>query len=220
MDLLENIAVSEQPYPGLRPFRRHEAEIFFGRDTQIDQLLAKLAASRFVGVVGTSGCGKSSLVHAGLIPALELGLMGRGRSRWRVATMRPGNRPMRNLADALGKPDVLGSILPAPLLLAALGNGPRGLADALAAAAVAGEVVLAPGENLLLVVDQFEEIFRFRQAGEPDARRARRSSSETATPRRAAIRRRRSASRPTPSLPSCSRRPSWPGRVRSRSTSS
>jgi ABC-type transport system involved in cytochrome c biogenesis ATPase subunit len=62
------------PYPGLRPFNRGEAEIFFGRDEQIDQLLEKLKAVRFLTVVGSSGCGKSSLVRAGIIADLEGGL--------------------------------------------------------------------------------------------------------------------------------------------------
>ena len=65
----------ESPYPGLRPFRRDETEIFFGRDQQVDHLLEKLADSRFLAVVGESGCGKSSLILAGMIPALETGFM-------------------------------------------------------------------------------------------------------------------------------------------------
>ena len=64
------------PYPGLRPFRPDEAVVFFGRDEQVDQLLQRLGRQRFLAVVGTSGCGKSSLVHAGLIPALRTGLLG------------------------------------------------------------------------------------------------------------------------------------------------
>lgn len=89
------------PYPGLRPFRREEAIVFFGRDEQVNQLLAKLDRSRFLAVVGTSGCGKSSLVRAGLIPALKTGLMVSGGARWAIATMRPGDQPIRNLARAL-----------------------------------------------------------------------------------------------------------------------
>src|SRR3954451_5308729 len=91
----------KSPYPGLRPFRPEEVEFFFGREEQIDQLLEKLASGRFVGVVGTSGCGKSSLVMAGLIPSLQAGLLGEGRINWQFAVMRPGNRPMSNLATAL-----------------------------------------------------------------------------------------------------------------------
>src|ERR1700680_583346 len=62
------------PYPGLRSFGMEEAEIFFGRDEHIDDLLGRLQKRRFLGVVGPSGCGKSSLIRAGLIPALQAGL--------------------------------------------------------------------------------------------------------------------------------------------------
>ena len=59
------------PYPGLRPFRHDEADLFFGREEQVDQLLARLESCRFLAVVGRSGCGKSSLIRAGLLPALR-----------------------------------------------------------------------------------------------------------------------------------------------------
>ncbi|MCP4690756.1 MAG: ATP-binding protein, partial [Desulfobacterales bacterium] len=65
----------ESPYPGLRPFKRDEANLFFGREEQIEGLLEKLARNRFLAVVGPSGCGKSSLVYAGMLPALEMGFM-------------------------------------------------------------------------------------------------------------------------------------------------
>ncbi len=89
------------PYPGLRPFRSDETGIFFGREAQVDALLEKLDHFRFLAVIGPSGCGKSSLVRAGMIPALETGLLARAGVRWQVATMRPGERPLRRLAEAL-----------------------------------------------------------------------------------------------------------------------
>ncbi len=56
--------MSNIPYPGLRPFTREEADVFFGREEHTDQLLEKLSQHRFMAVVGLSGCGKSSLVRA------------------------------------------------------------------------------------------------------------------------------------------------------------
>ena len=53
------------PYPGLRPFRRDESQIFFGRETQVEQLLHRLHGHRFLAVVGSSGSGKSSLFVRG-----------------------------------------------------------------------------------------------------------------------------------------------------------
>jgi ABC-type arginine transport system ATPase subunit len=100
--------MSNTPYPGLRPFRSDEAGIFFGREAQVDALLEKLDHFRFLAVIGPSGCGKSSLVRAGMIPALETGLLARAGVRWQVATMRPGERPLRRLAEALGATSALG----------------------------------------------------------------------------------------------------------------
>lgn len=64
-------AVQSNPFPGLRPFRENEEYLFFGRESQVDAMVNKLAATRFLAVVGTSGSGKSSLVNCGLCPALH-----------------------------------------------------------------------------------------------------------------------------------------------------
>lgn len=149
------------PYPGLRPFRYDEADIFFGREEQIDQMLYRLESHRSMAVVGTSGCGKSSLVRAGLIPALEQGLLSGAGPDWRIAVMRPENVPFENLTAALLAPGALarergGDSRAASFLQATLRRGPLGLREAIR------ESQLPPGTNVLLVVDQFEEIFRYR----------------------------------------------------------
>ena len=93
---LLKLAAIEQPthpFPGLRPFEFHENLLFFGRDGQSEQVIAKLGGTRFVAVVGTSGSGKFSLVRAGFLPALFGGLMGHAGSSWRAAIMRPRNDP-------------------------------------------------------------------------------------------------------------------------------
>src|SRR5947199_7023139 len=108
---LQKLAEIEQltnPFPGLRPFKFHESHLFFGRDGQSEQLIAKLSGTRFLAVVGTSGSGKSSLVRAGLLPALFGGFMTKAGFSWRVAIMRPGNDPIGNLARALNADDVFG----------------------------------------------------------------------------------------------------------------
>src|SRR5512132_2259179 len=87
------------PYPGLRPFEADEADLFFGREQHVDALLKRLWGSHFVAVVGESGAGKSSLVRAGLLPALQAGFVVEAGSDWRVAVMRPGASPLTALAD-------------------------------------------------------------------------------------------------------------------------
>ena len=99
----------ENPFPGLRPFGSDENHLFFGREDQSQELLKKLRNNRFLGVVGTSGCGKSSLVRAGLLPALHGGFMTQAGSRWRIAVFRPGHDPIGNMARALNAPEVFGA---------------------------------------------------------------------------------------------------------------
>src|ERR1700682_5415798 len=89
------------PFPGLRPFQTDEYRLFFGRKGQSDELIARLQRAHFLAVVGTSGSGKSSLVRAGLLPALRGGMMAGAGSGWRIAIMKPGNDPIGNLAGKL-----------------------------------------------------------------------------------------------------------------------
>ena len=103
--------VSTNPFPGLRPFKFHEHELFFGREEQYEQMVGKLSEARFLAVVGTSGSGKSSLVRAGLLPALYGGQMMSAGSNWRIAVFRPKDDPIRELALALNHHRVFGSKL-------------------------------------------------------------------------------------------------------------
>lgn len=152
------------PFPGLRPFETDEYELFFGREGQSDALISRLQRAHFLAVVGTSGSGKSSLVRAGLLPALSGGMMD-GGSGWRIAIMRPGSDPIGNLALSLADKDVLlnagGGLSEAEaqaVIEATLRRGALGLVE------VARQARLAEHEKLLIVVDQFEELFRFRAA--------------------------------------------------------
>src|SRR5580692_3810357 len=86
--------VDDQPYPGLRSFRRDEAHIFFGREGTINAMVDRLAEHRFLAVTGASGSGKSSLVRTGLLDALDRGLLAAAGSDWVVVDFRPGNQPL------------------------------------------------------------------------------------------------------------------------------
>ncbi|MDJ0707630.1 MAG: hypothetical protein QNJ46_30505 [Leptolyngbyaceae cyanobacterium MO_188.B28] len=152
------------PFPGLRPFDLDEEHLFFGREGQADELLGRLNRTRFLAVVGTSGSGKSSLVRAGLLPSLYSGFLSQASSHWRVALMRPGNAPIQNLAEALNHPEVFGCApddedrdLYAQLTETTLRRGDLGLVE------VVKQARMAARESLLVVIDQFEELFRFKR---------------------------------------------------------
>ena len=85
-------------------FASDEEHLFFGRENQVDRMIDKLAAHRFLAVVGTSGSGKSSLVNCGLRPALHRGNMTSAGSSWRMVQLRPGSDPIGALAQALAAP--------------------------------------------------------------------------------------------------------------------
>ncbi|MFN2417947.1 MAG: AAA family ATPase [Candidatus Limnocylindria bacterium] len=134
---------AEVPYKGLSTFQADDAALFFGREQLVADLVARLAGASFLAVVGPSGSGKSSVVRAGLLPALAAGTLP-GSSEWLVAVMRPGEHPVRTLDRTLW---------------AAMRQSHRDRIarehDALAAV----QTTLEADERLLLVVDQLEEAF-------------------------------------------------------------
>ena len=160
------------PYLGLVPFEERDARVFYGRGELTDQLVQKLAA-RLAGtgillVTGESGTGKSSLLRAGLMPRLAAGALGLGSERWPRRVIRPAGSPLRELATQLAE---LASVDPVSVyrsLSAAPGEAPT-LAE-LAVRTVTGrgararsrgpaEAAAAAPPRLILVVDQFEELF-------------------------------------------------------------
>lgn len=127
------------PYKGLATLQPEDTGLFFGRAGEVDTLVARLAQYPVLVVTGASGCGKSSLVRAGLLPWLRAA-SGPGGADHTTCLLTPGERPLRALIDALGGPDVIG------LTSLALHAEPAAVL----------EVSTGP---LLIVVDQFEELF-------------------------------------------------------------
>ncbi|MGD8725255.1 MAG: hypothetical protein PVG00_15040, partial [Desulfobacterales bacterium] len=153
-----NTAV-QNPFVGLRPFESRDSLYYFGRKEQTHALLKQLYANRFVAVVGSSGCGKSSLVRAGLIPNLEAGFLVQDRDLWEVATFKPGDAPLYHLVASLTS--LSDNDTPAAvekLLETVQRRGAQVLVE------LAQTILNAEDSNLLIVVDQFEELFRFQQA--------------------------------------------------------
>ena len=151
------------PFPGLRSFEPEEDHLFFGREARIDEILTRLRRSRFLSVVGTSGSGKSSLIRSGLIPSLHSGMMASAGSSWRIAIFRPGEDPIGNLAEALNSPDVIGqaddsSDTNKAFLEVTLRRSQMGLVEAIRQARIPAH------ENILIIADQFEELFRFKNS--------------------------------------------------------
>jgi len=145
-------------YPGLRAFGREEFDLFFGRESCVDEMVDTLGRTSFLAVLGTSGSGKSSLVRTGLLNALELGFLASAGSTWRIAELRPRGHPIRSLAVALL--EVQGIDQPdeaeIEILSAFLRRGPRSLVE------WASSGHLPPRANLMVLVDQFEELFRYQ----------------------------------------------------------
>ena len=177
MDVLALIAAN--PFPGLRSFKPGEADRFFGRSQQIDELVARLAERPLVAVSGASGCGKSSLVLAGLLNELKRRHDEDFETDWRPVVMRPGNRPIANLAaplaaammglDAASGPaadlsddDRAALEQRTASLVGQLRLGGLGLVEAVR------QSRLPARARVLVVVDQFEEIFRFKRMADPD----------------------------------------------------
>src|ERR671919_1345166 len=140
--------IARNPYKGLRAFEEGDAPDFFGREELVDELVKRVKQSRFLAVVGPSGSGKSSTVRAGLIPALRRGAIP-GSEGWFVAQMVPGDDPFAELAAALLRV----AVNPPSALIEQLERDDHGLLRAVK------RVLPADGSELVLVIDQFEEVF-------------------------------------------------------------
>src|SRR5947208_10562902 len=123
--LADTYTPAENPYKGLRAFGESDAEHFFGRDALVDQLVAAVAEHRLVAVVGPSGIGKSSVVKAGLVPALRKGALPNSAG-WFITEMLPGTHPLEELEAALLRV----SVTPISGLVDQLAEDRRGLVRA------------------------------------------------------------------------------------------
>ena len=151
------------PFPGLRPFSKRDHEYFFGREAQKYALYLLLTRNHFISVVGSSGSGKSSIVRAGLLPMLEDEDASAGGNVWQYTTMRPGRDPIERLARALAKASMNETdalfVARRDRLAAVLRASRDGISEALALTAPEGTA------QFVIVVDQFEELFRYLSAG-------------------------------------------------------
>jgi WD40 repeat protein/DNA-binding SARP family transcriptional activator len=144
---------ARNPYKGLRPFLEADAPDFLGRESLVRRLVDRLAGDgrgmRLLALVGPSGSGKSSAVRAGLVPSVRAGAVP-GSERWFVAEMLPGDDPFAELLAALLR---LAPAAPPPDLVDRIARGDERLVEA------AEWLLPDEGSELLLVIDQFEELF-------------------------------------------------------------
>ncbi|WAL58937.1 nSTAND1 domain-containing NTPase [Thermocoleostomius sinensis] len=165
------------PYRGLESFDEAHADFFFGREDLTETLITKLKADRFVAVVGASGIGKSSLVRAGMLTRLRREKTATGDDRWRIKFITPTRHPLKGLAATFI--DAAASDLErAEQLRRAeefLQDGGNGLAQLVRASlpihSTSSELNVRERSRLLLVVDQFEEVFTLSQGSEAEQER-------------------------------------------------
>ena len=157
------------PFPGLRPFGIDESHLFFGREGQSDEVISKLAQNRMVTIVGASGSGKSSLVYSGVIPLIYGGFIPNISDNWVVVNSRPGISPIDNLAASLLEADPHNNNLDAnerflktTINATVLRSTSLGLVESIK------QLRSDSGENFLIIIDQFEELFRFQNSVEQE----------------------------------------------------
>jgi len=162
--------VMDNPFPGLRPFKVEESHLFFGREGQSDEVLLKLSKSRFVGVIGPSGSGKSSFIYCGVLPILYGGFLTDSSPNWEVVVTRPGAGPIDNLAESLLKTskdynyaDPEDKKIKRTIVSTLLRSSSLGLVEAIQQSRRSEDI------NYLVLVDQFEELFRFKDSTDPNS---------------------------------------------------
>ncbi|MFN2181962.1 MAG: protein kinase domain-containing protein, partial [Candidatus Promineifilaceae bacterium] len=162
IEVLPGISIKREasvvnPYKGLRPFIESDAGDFFGRERLVESLLARLAGGeneRVLAVVGPSGSGKSSVVRAGLIPALRSGALP-GSEKWFFVQMHPGRRPFEELEAALLRV----AVNPPGSLFGRPGDDEEGGGFQPGDVQRALLRCLPDDGQLFLLIDQFEELF-------------------------------------------------------------
>jgi hypothetical protein len=148
--------IPPSPYPGLAYFGPRDAARFFGRERAIQALVNDVAKRSFTALVGASGSGKSSVVLAGLAPRLDT------QGGWRSSYFRIGTEPDKNpfaalarsVSPLLGDGDIVDQMARAQKLAGTLQNGDISLANVIAQCRAPN-----PGKRILLIADQFEEVF-------------------------------------------------------------
>lgn len=146
------LALPGRPYPGLRAFNKEEWPIFFGRERMTDEVIQRLIQQQFLVVHGDSGCGKSSLIRAGVLPRLEQEA-ARGGVRWLTCLAMPGDEPLKNLSRALAAVSGADKVDERAMELRRIMQCGRD------GAALLAERLAGSKAHVCVLIDQFEELF-------------------------------------------------------------
>ena len=153
--------ITTNPYIGLRPFKENDNHLFFGRDKQIKNIIINLKNTGFTAIIGSSGSGKSSLIRSGLIPALKKGIRKGQGEGWKIGIFKPGYDPIGSLAKSLislgitnynSKDTKINNSKEHTSSI--LRSHENGISNVL------NDFTKENSENILIIIDQFEEIFR------------------------------------------------------------
>jgi len=157
----KNVTSRSNPFPGLRPFAPEESDLFFGREKESRDVLDRLLANKFITIIGASGTGKSSLIYCGVLPKIK-GIDPKTPDGWKMVIFRPGNDPFGNLAQAISGNIIAGGLKAASIdnILLEMHLNSDGITSALKKFLVRGD------EKVLVVIDQFEELFRYSSLAE------------------------------------------------------
>lgn len=156
--------VSNNPFPGIRSFETHEAHLFYGREKQVDKIVSVLADTHFLALIGFSGSGKSSLIKAGVIPTISNSQIDK-KNDWAITLLQPGEHAINSFAKAYTKTyNKIASSQGKKII------DPEEVEKDLHDSA---EPLVEAHKKLnkaswLIVVDQFEEIFRYKKDGSPE----------------------------------------------------
>jgi cytochrome c-type biogenesis protein CcmH/NrfG len=162
--------IKNSPYPGLRPFQREDDELFFGRDRCVNELLDLLHTTTFLTIIGEAYSGKTSLIKCGLENWILKNNASIPDTQWHIASFRPANDPYQQLTHALLEPEALGQRFiehfeskahSEKFLNHNLTNGSLSLHTIL------NHRPMIRGHKLLLVCDQFEDIFHLWEKNKP-----------------------------------------------------
>jgi hypothetical protein len=151
------------PFVGLKPYSEINSPFYFGREQEIENLLQILQKNKLLTLSGDAGSGKTSLINASLIPRLKNGFVGQAGKEWSIAYFRPSTKPLSNLAHALNINGVLN-----------IESKPKTTDykyysqiikefEAIGIVEIYKRSEICDKKNLLIVIDQLEDLFEFRE---------------------------------------------------------